>query len=491
MPGGLCAEVRVRIEQQAVLTRKAFLATLEVFNHGDIETVDEITLQIRVLDADLNEVTSLFAIPDPLLEGISAVDGSDFLGPGESATIQWTLIPTHDAAPTEPTQYFVAGNFGYSREGVWIDEMLYPIGIWVYPDPMLNVDYFHERIVYSDDPFTPDIEPAVPYSLGMMIENTGGGTAYDLSITSGQPEIIENESGLLIHFEMIGAQLGLEPLAPELTVDLGDIEPGELNVIQWVMISTLQGEFTDFEATFVHTDAIGDANISLFESVEIHPMDHVIRIDDPGDDNLPDFLVDDVLDPDDYPDIIYSSEGFTLPVNLAVDASVDHNPETGNLIVHLTADMPTGWAYLRMDDPAGDGLTYRLTNVERSDGKVIQLGYNVWTTHRIRRIQGQPPEPIYRLHLVDKNSSKGSYTLTYEEIPGTPTPTETPSGTPATPTATPTQIDTPVFSTPTPTPTQTSPPTIPAMDSMGFVILLIVLGILLCCSVIRKNNEIP
>ncbi|MCD4653671.1 hypothetical protein K8T06_07015 [bacterium] len=496
VPEGLCAEVKVRIEQEAVLTRKAFVATLELTNHGDevTETLDDLTIEFRVLDEEFNEVTSLFAIPDPVLDGISAIDGTDFLPPGESATVEWTLIPTHEAAPIAPTRYYVAGDFGYTREGIWIEEILYPVGIWVYPDPMLQVDYFHERIVYSDDPFTTDIiEPAIPYSLGMMIENTGGGTAHNLTIASGQPEIIENEGGLLIHFEIIGAQLGLEPMAPELTVDFGDIEPGESKVARWLMTSTLQGEFIDFDATFVHTDAIGDANISLFESVNIHPTDHVMRIDEPTDDCLPDFLVDEIYDLENCPDIIYSSEGFTLPVNIATDASVDHDPVSGNLIVNLTATMPSGWVYLRMDNPAGDGLTYQLNHVQRSDGKVILLGDNIWTTHRIRRIQGQPPEPLNWLYLVDKDST-GSYTLTYEEIPGAPMPTPTP----ATPVPTPTPIDTPVFVTPTPTPNSSQTPeatstpdlyVIPSTSPQGVFILIIVFGILLGIGIVKRRTN--
>lgn len=39
--------------------------------------------------------------------------------------------------------------------------------------PSLTLKYFLERVVYSDDPFTPEIEPAVPYFLGLLIINDG------------------------------------------------------------------------------------------------------------------------------------------------------------------------------------------------------------------------------------------------------------------------------------------------------------------------------
>ncbi len=51
------------------------------------------------------------------------------------------------------------------------------------------------------------VEPTIPFSLGILITNDGYGAARDLKITSGQPEIIDNEKGLLITFKIIGAQV--------------------------------------------------------------------------------------------------------------------------------------------------------------------------------------------------------------------------------------------------------------------------------------------
>ena len=55
-------------------------------------------------------------------------------------------------------------------------------------------------------------------------------TYVNFRITSGQPEIIENEKGLLIDFEIIGTQVGAEELNPSLTVNFGDIEAGTLSI---------------------------------------------------------------------------------------------------------------------------------------------------------------------------------------------------------------------------------------------------------------------
>ena len=69
----------------------------------------------------------------------------------------------------------------------------------------------------------------------------------------------------------------------------------------------------------------------------------------------------------------------------------------------------------------GNG-TLRLTRVTRSNGLVISLNTNVWTTDRT--FIGLTRRPIREniLHLLDYNST-GSYTLTYE--PGRSTITDT------------------------------------------------------------------
>ena len=38
--------------------------------------------------------------------------------------------------------------------------------------------------------------------------NVGGGTANNLSITTAQPQIVQNEKGLLDTFQIIGTQVG-------------------------------------------------------------------------------------------------------------------------------------------------------------------------------------------------------------------------------------------------------------------------------------------
>ena len=66
--------------------------------------------------------------------------------------------------------------------------------------PEIALDYFLPVDVYGDDAFTPEVEPAVPFSLGLRVNNSGHGMAKSLKIDSVQPKIVENEQGLLMGF---------------------------------------------------------------------------------------------------------------------------------------------------------------------------------------------------------------------------------------------------------------------------------------------------
>ena len=142
---------------------------------------------------------------------------------GMSGAIEWLIIPYSEAAPDSDRIYNVGGSFSYLLNGENITVPLFPTPIVVTPDPSLLVHYFWERNVVGDDPFTETVEPSVPFTLGVAIKNAGYGTAYSLQISSAQPEIIDNERGLLIHFMIIGSRIGSESAAPSLKVMFGDL----------------------------------------------------------------------------------------------------------------------------------------------------------------------------------------------------------------------------------------------------------------------------
>lgn len=102
------------------------------------------------------------------------------------------------------------------------------------------------------------VEPIVPFSLGVLITNNGYGEATNLQISSAQPEIIDNEKGLLIKFAITGTQLGNDSFSPSLTVNFGDILPKTTKMARWIMTSTLSGVFSNYSATFQNTNPLGE-----------------------------------------------------------------------------------------------------------------------------------------------------------------------------------------------------------------------------------------
>ena len=413
--GGVCAKVRVRIDQEAVMTRTAFRATLELGNNQEDAPLTDVGFQLDIRDAGGADASDVFNIRVTELSGLGAIDGTGTIAPASEGSAQWTLIPRNEAAPLIDTEYTIGGTITYVQGGRLFSVPVTAAPITVRPDAALTLKYFHQRDVYSDDPHTALIEPAIPYALAVMVENNGAGAARNLRIASAQPEIVDNEKGLLIDFSIIASQVAGQNLSPSLTADFGDVQPGERKIGTWLITSSLQGLFTDYEASFEHLDGFGDERLSLIQDVEIHEMIHMIEAQGSKADGLPDFLVNDVADIRDLPDTVHLSDGSTAPVAVHESAgAVPPQVSAGSLVVSLTVtNMGAGWGYLRIPDPgAGD---FRLVRVERSDGRVLPLDRNVWTTDRT--FIGLGRRAIYEdvLHLVDCDST-GSYTLSYEPV---------------------------------------------------------------------------
>ncbi|HEY9173602.1 MAG TPA: hypothetical protein VI136_15050, partial [Verrucomicrobiae bacterium] len=288
---GICAQVRLRLDQDLVLTRNAFRATLEIENRTPDTSLTNVFVRLEFFDSAGANTGERFVVTATNLAGLSSVDGSGVVASNTTGRVEFTLLPTADAAPVGATPYLVAGELRYTLGGQQFVIPLTPAPITVLPDPSLTIRYFHQRDVFSDDPHTVEIEPAIPYALGMIVQNTGNGTARNVRVTSGQPKIVDNEKGLLIDFQLIASEVAGQNFTPSLTVNLGNIPPGTNAIAKWLFTSSLQGLFIDYSATFEHLDGLGHARLSLVDDVEIHEMLHIVNAAEG--DSLPDFLVND------------------------------------------------------------------------------------------------------------------------------------------------------------------------------------------------------
>jgi subtilase family serine protease len=412
---GVCAQVRLRLDQDLVLTRNAFRATLEIENRTPDISLADMSLRLDFYDGNGENAANRLIVTATNLTGLTAVDGSGVVLSNTTGVAEFLILPTTDAAPFGPAPYLVGGELRYTRDGQQFLIPLNPAPITVLPEPSLTVRYFHQRDVFSDDPRTPEIEPAIPYALGMIVQNHGAGTARSVRITSGQPQIVDNEKGLLIDFQLIASEVAGQNLTPSLTVNLGDIAPGANAIAKWLFTSSLQGLFIDYQATFEHLDGLGNPRLSLVDTVEIHEMIRSVRA--PFGDALPDFLVNDVPDEEDLPDTVYLSDGSVQPVAVVRNATVDHTPSATNLTVSLVAPLPAGgFGYLRVPDPQGatGARQYQLVGLSRAGGATLPPE-NFWQTDRTFIGLGRPPVRENLLHLFDHDST-GQYVLTYAPV---------------------------------------------------------------------------
>jgi hypothetical protein len=416
--GGACAKVKLKIDQDAVLTRAAFLGELEIDN-GSGSSLTNLSVNLQIKDENGNVVNELFGIDSPILKNITAVNGTGVLTGDDPNTPQdegigsakWTFIPTNLAAPETPTKYTIGGTLAYIENGKAISVPLFSTPVTVYPQAELYLDYFHQRDVFADDPFTPEIEVSVPYNLAVLVQNQGKGDAKNLSITSGKPKIVDNDKGLLIDFNIIGSQVNNESVTPSLAVNFGNIEAGKTGVATWLLKSSLQGKFIDYKATFEHVNSLGKKELSLIKDVKIHELTRQVKVNHTNPDNLADFLVNDTFDANFYPDTLYFSSGGTAAVKTVTTATTDGNASNLDLEVKVTATVDSGWNYIRLADPANG--QFQVKKVLRADGSEVNIE-NIWTTDRTFPGTGRP---VYEniLNLFDYNATAGNaqYTVQY------------------------------------------------------------------------------
>ena len=318
----ICAQVRLRLDQDLVLTRNAFRATLEIENRTPDISLTNILVRLDFFDTTGANASANFVVTATNLSHITGVDGSGIVLSNTTGTVEFTILPTTDAAPSGSTPYLVGGELRYTLDGQQSLIPLSPAAITVLPEPSLTIRYFHQRDVFSDDPHTAEIEPAIPYALGMIVQNTGAGTARNVRVTSAQPEIVDNEKGLLIDFKTHRQRSRRpEPHARRSPSSSATSRPATNAIARWLFTSSLQGLFIDYSATFEHLDGLGNPQLSLIDAVEIHEMNHVVLA--PFGDALPDFLVNDEPDEDDLPDAVYLSDGTVRPVAVVRTATPD------------------------------------------------------------------------------------------------------------------------------------------------------------------------
>ena len=413
--GSVCASVKLKISQTVRMTREAFEGVLEIGNSSTASPITNIRL-IPIITDDAGVASdNLFAfsqIGSERLSGESILDGGMSLGAAQTGVATIRFVPGVDAAPTVPKTYRFGGLLVYVNPftGVQETKEIMPVAMTVNPSPLLALDYFIQRDVIGDDPFTADVvEPSVPAEIALVVRNKGYGDARDVTMKTAAPRILENTKGLLADFTLtnercalngVGANIGLSD------VRLGTIPAQGQSIAQWWLSCSVQGHFKDFDASFTHRTSYGEtvANMSLVESVNVHSL---IKSIDADGDVLPDFLVCE-HGTDGTPDTIFSGIGGEESVVSSLETTCGIPDDSLTMRLSVVPRM-AGWNYATCID-GGDGQ-FTIAKIVREDGSELSR-QNVWLTDRTFN-DGGDPKHENRIHIIDRFSDQSEvvYTL--------------------------------------------------------------------------------
>lgn len=435
----VCAVVKIEISQELTLERQAFEANMRITNSLDSMALEQVKIDIQFEDADGNAVlassdpnnasASFFISLDDYTHINSVETGANGaledgkIDPAEVAELRWLIVPTAGAGGDDGAGrlYYVGASLSFTYGGESQTIEVAPDTIVVKPQPNLTLDYFLPNEVNGDNPFTSEIEAIEPYSLGVRLSNNGSGPARSVKIASAQPKIVENKHGLLVDFRITGSFIDNQPANKTLLLDFGDIAARSDRTGRWVMETSLTGRFTEFDATFSHTDEYGGALTSLVEAVNTHFLLRDVIVALPGRDSVRDFLAQDGTTVR-----VYESEhtgldladcSDCLPV-ASISGVLGSASSSGSATTRtLTVPAQTGPVHIKLTDPYQGGEA--LTEVVRSDGSMLSPA-NYWLS---KTIQEDKIHYDYFLNVFDTQSA-GQYNVTFG---GTPTVNEAPT----------------------------------------------------------------
>lgn len=421
----VCASITLQFKQTMTMTRQAFRGSLIVFNGHESLPMENVKLNLEVTNKNTGELATAheFQINPETLEGFTGeLDfGSGWaLESNETGTATVLFIPTKYAAPEEPVEWSFGGTLTYIDPftGLEVTRELYPVTLTVKPSPILDLTYFMQRDVYGDDPLTANaVEPMAPAEFALLINNKGKGDATNVRMVTRQPQIIENEKGLYIDFELISSQVNGSDKAlsfgQSIANDFGNIAAGSQLYAQWWLTSSLLGHFTDYKVEATHVTSYGNEDLTLLDNVTIHELIHGFTAGVNGDVLVRGFLVNDIADSKDTPDQVYFSDATQQDVATNANITIGKQSDTEYLLTVNASSV--GWYYGAILDPT-NGKQNIVSVVRMGDGSVLPVD-NIWQTDRTL-CDGKDWLYENRLHFVGEvNNGSESYLLTFEPKP--------------------------------------------------------------------------
>ena len=417
-----CAQVKLEIKQKLVLTRQAFRGTLTIEN-GSSNAIEDILVDVNATNMETGFMATSreMQIAIEKIEGFEGEkDGAWRLGAGKKGVATILFIPTKYAAPENLTTYSFGGTLSFKDGSTTQNRSLYPVSLQVKPSPELDLTYFMQRDVYGDNPLTPDVvEPVIPAEFSVLIHNKGKGDANNVRMITKKPEIVENEKGLLIDFDIISSSLngGEKTMAldDDIATQFGTIAAGTASYATWDLTASLMGHFTEYDVNVTHVTDYGNPDLSLLDRVTIHELIHSMNATI-GDKVYRAWITNDVPDAEDAPDHIYFANGTDEElVTLSTETKMERIDAT-HYRVTVPTDIPRNWFYTAVANPAGK-YSKILSITDETNNRPLDAA-NFWTTDYTMK-DGIDPQLDYRLHIADIVSGKGTntYIVEFEPIP--------------------------------------------------------------------------
>lgn len=417
-----CAQVKLEIKQKLVLTRQAFRGTLTIEN-GSSNAIEDILVDVNATNMETGFMATSreMQIAIEKIEGFEGEkDGAWRLGAGKKGVATILFIPTKYAAPENLTTYSFGGTLSFKDGSTTQNRSLFPVSLQVKPSPELDLTYFMQRDVYGDNPLTPDVvEPVIPAEFSVLIHNKGKGDANNVRMITKKPEIVENEKGLLIDFDIISSSLngGEKTMAldDDIATQFGTIAAGTASYATWDLTASLMGHFTEYDVSVTHVTDYGNPDLSLLDRVTIHELIHSLNATI-GDKVYRAWITNDEPDAEDAPDHIYFANGTDEElVTLSGETRMERIDAT-HYRVTVPTGMPRNWFYTAVANPAGKYAKI-LSITDETNNRPLDPA-NFWTTDYTMK-DGIDPQLDYRLHIADIVSGKGTnkYIVEFEPIP--------------------------------------------------------------------------
>ena len=420
----VCNVITLAVSQETVMTRQAFRATFTLNNGHKTSSLENFQLNLSFHDAEGGLMTSHeFQVN---LDSIAGFQGEKQLGtswtlqPNESGKAIMTLIPTKYAAPSTPMTYSIGGSFSYTDpySGILVTREIAPVNIVVNPSPDLDLTYFLQRDILGDDPLTDDVvEESVPAEMALIIHNKGYGEAKNLKWMTVAPQIVENEKGLVVDFDLMSSQLNGEDatlaLGGTVVTDFGSIPAHSKTYAQWWLESTLLGHFIEYDVEATHVTSYDNEDLSLLGDVTIHELAHGFTPDPLAETPVRAFLVNDIPDNADTPDMLYfTDDREEETVSVASDVVMTRITNTEYEVT--VTPSARGWTYGKVSDLTA-GRQQIVNIVRKSDGLELPVD-NFWQTDRTLR-DGKKPRYENMLHLVVETDVEETYILSFSPKP--------------------------------------------------------------------------